>query len=258
MEKWENSGMIAQGIWIVLIFVFILVFSILLLVRENFQRIARVRLEEEKMKLEHHQKLLETNIIVQEQERTRIAADIHDILIGKLTVLKIKNEIAYDQKESDDLIKDSIAMARRISHDLSLPLIEYKNLSDLISELITPWKSIFFINFKRDVRNDVALSENVKIQLTRILQELITNMVKHAEAEKINIHFRHTEKWLFLKVQDDGKGFDLSSNSKGLGLKNIEFRMEFIQGKYKLKSKIGKGTTYIFMLDQTKFKELKA
>lgn len=143
MEKWENSGMIAQGIWIILIFVFILVFSILLLVRENFQRITRVRLEEEKMKLEYQQKLLETNILVQEQERTRIAADIHDILIGKLTVLKIKNEIAYDQKETDDLIKDSISMARRISHDLSLPLIEYKNLSDLISELITPWKTVF-------------------------------------------------------------------------------------------------------------------
>lgn len=250
MEKWENSGMIAQGIWIILIFVFILVFSILLLVRENFQRIARVRLEEEKLKLEHQQKLLETNILVQEQERTRIAADIHDILIGKLTVLKIKNEIAYNQKESDDLIKDSIAMARRISHDLSLPLIEYKNLSDLISELITPWKFIFLINFKRDIRTNSLLSENVKIQLTRILQELITNMVKHAEARSINIHFRHTDKWLFLKVDDDGKGFDLESSSKGLGLKNIEFRMEYIHGKYKLKSKVGKGTSYIFILNQ--------
>lgn len=248
--------MIAQGIWIILIFVFILVFSILLLVRENFQRITRVRLEEEKMKLEYQQKLLETNILVQEQERTRIAADIHDILIGKLTVLKIKNEIAYDQKETDDLIKDSISMARRISHDLSLPLIEYKNLSDLISELITPWKTVFLINFKRDIRYNSTLSENVKIQLTRILQELITNMVKHAEARIINIHLRHTDKWLFMKVEDNGKGFDLSSNSRGLGLKNIEFRMEYIRGKYKLKSKVGKGTSYIFILNQNEFKNV--
>jgi len=253
MEKWENSGMIAQGIWIILIFVFILVFSILLLVRENFQRISRAKLEEEKIQLEHQQKLLETNIVVQEQERIRIAADIHDILIGKLTVLKIKNEIAYDQKEIDELVKDCVGVARRISHDLSLPLIEYKDLPELIAELVAPWRTIFKINFKRDIRIQPTLSENVKIQLTRILQELITNMVKHAEATTISIHLRHTEKWLFLRIEDNGKGFEMSSNSKGLGLKNIEFRMNYIKGFYKLKSKVGIGTSYIFSLNKTEF-----
>lgn len=112
------------------------------------------------------------------------------------------------------------------------------------------------INFKRDIRYNSTLSENVKIQLTRILQELITNMVKHAEARIINIHLRHTDKWLFMKVEDNGKGFDLSSNSRGLGLKNIEFRMEYIRGKYKLKSKVGKGTSYIFILNQNEFKNV--
>ncbi|WP_296151817.1 ATP-binding protein [uncultured Flavobacterium sp.] len=256
MEKWENSGMIAQGIWIILIFVFILAFSIVLLVRENFQRIARVKLEEEKVKLEHQQKLLETNILVQERERTRIAADIHDILIGKLTVLKIKNEIAYDQKETDELIKDSIAVARRISHDLSLPMLQYTDLDQLISELIKPWKIVFNINLKRDNRSTALFSDNVKIQLTRILQELIMNIVKHAEATTIDIHLRHTDKWLFLFIKDNGKGFDIQENSKGLGLKNIEFRMEYIKGKYKQKSKKGRGTSYLFTLNQSEFGEI--
>lgn len=256
MEKWENSGMIAQGIWIILIFVFILAFSIVLLVRENFQRIARVKLEEEKVKLEHQQKLLETNILVQERERTRIAADIHDILIGKLTVLKIKNEIAYDQKETDELIKDSIAVARRISHDLSLPMLQYTDLDQLISELIKPWKMVFNINLKRDNRSTALFSDNVKIQLTRILQELIMNIVKHAEATTIDIHLRHTDKWLFLFIKDNGKGFDIQENSKGLGLKNIEFRMEYIKGKYKQKSRKGRGTSYLFTLNQSEFGEI--
>ncbi len=256
MEKWENSGMIAQGIWIILIFVFILAFSIVLLVRENFQRITRVKLEEEKVKLEHQQKLLETNILVQERERTRIAADIHDILIGKLTVLKIKNEIAYDQKETDELIKDSIAVARRISHDLSLPMLQYTDLDQLISELIKPWKIVFNINLKRDNRSKSLFSDNVKIQLTRILQELIMNIVKHAEATTIDIQLRHTDKWLFLFIKDNGKGFDMQENSKGLGLKNIEFRMQYIKGKYKQKSKKGRGTSYLFTLNQSEFGEI--
>lgn len=256
MEKWENSGMIAQGIWIILIFVFILAFSIVLLVRENFQRITRVKLEEEKVKLEHQQKLLETNILVQERERTRIAADIHDILIGKLTVLKIKNEIAYDQKETDELIKDSIAVARRISHDLSLPMLQYTDLDQLISELIKPWKIVFNINLKRDNRSKSLFSDNVKIQLTRILQELIMNIVKHAEATTIDIHLRHTDKWLFLFLKDNGKGFDMQENSKGLGLKNIEFRMDYIKGNYKQKTKKGKGTSYLFALNQSEFGDI--
>lgn len=253
MEKWENSGMIAQGIWIILIFVFILAFAIVLLVRENFQRITRVKLEEEKVRLEHQQKLLETNILVQERERTRIAADIHDILIGKLTVLKIKNEIAYDQKETDELIKDSIAVARRISHDLSLPMLQYTDLDQLIAEIIKPWKIAFTINMKCDKRSNLLFSDNVKIQLTRILQELITNTVKHAEAQVIDVHLRHTDKWLFLSLKDNGKGFEMSKNTKGLGLKNIEFRMEFIRGNFKQKSKIGRGTSYLFALNQSQF-----
>ena len=121
MENWEGSGMIAKGIGIILLFVFILVLALVLLIRENFQRIARVKLEEDKVRLEHKQKLLEANVQVQEQERTRIAADIHDILIGKLTVLKIKNEIGYEELESNKLIKECITVARQLSHDLSLP-----------------------------------------------------------------------------------------------------------------------------------------
>jgi len=245
--------MIAQGIWIILLFVFILSFSIILLVRENFQRIAKSRLEEEKTRLEHQQKLLETNILVQEQERTRIAADIHDILIGKLTIVKIKNEIAYDQEEIDSLISESIAISRRISHDLSLPMLKYTDLEQLIAEVIAQWKSVFEIEFRVDRRSDTFFSDNVKIQLTRILQELIMNIVKHAEAKSIKIYMRHTSDWLFLFVKDDGKGFDILKESRGLGLKNIEFRMEYIRGSYRYRSGIGKGTSYLFTIGKSEF-----
>lgn len=254
MEKWEESGMIAQGIWIILILVFVLVFSMVLLARENFQRIARVRLEEQKVRLEHQQRLLEANIQVQEMERTRIAADIHDILIGKLTVLKIKNEIGYDSRESDSLIKDCIKVARRISHDLSLPMLEYSSLDELISEIMSPYAAVFNINLKMDVRDTYQLSDSVKIQLTRIVQELITNVVKHASATKIGIHLRHSEDWLFLIVKDDGKGFDISESVKGLGLKNIEFRIDYIKGKYRAISSPQKGTSYLFVLGKSEFR----
>lgn len=256
MHKWQNSTDIAQGLAIVLIVVIVLVLSFIILVRENIQRMSRAKLEEEKLNLEHQQKLLETNIMVQEQERTRIAADIHDILIGKLTVLKIKNEIAYDQQEIDDLLKESISIARRFSHDLSLPMLKYTDLEQLIADLVVSWRLLFKINYKSDIRSTIVLSDNVKVQLTRILQELITNMVKHAGATTVQIHLRHTDRYLFLYVNEDGKGFDVVNQNKGLGLKNIEFRIKLINGTHKLKSKIGKGTSCLFAINNSDFNKL--
>ncbi|RRJ91353.1 hypothetical protein EG849_08140 [Flavobacterium macacae] len=255
MENWEGSGMIAKGIGIILLFVFILVLALVLLIRENFQRIARVKLEEDKVRLEHKQKLLEANVQVQEQERTRIAADIHDILIGKLTVLKIKNEIGYEELESNKLIKECITVARQLSHDLSLPMLKYASLEELISEILVPWKSVFSIQFRTDIRSDAALSDTVKIQLTRIIQELITNIVKHAEATEIVIHLRHTEKILLLHLYDNGIGFDTNGKAKGLGIKNIEFRTDYINAHYKMRSAPGKGTSYLIVLKESEFEK---
>ncbi|WP_158611930.1 sensor histidine kinase [Flavobacterium macacae] len=247
--------MIAKGIGIILLFVFILVLALVLLIRENFQRIARVKLEEDKVRLEHKQKLLEANVQVQEQERTRIAADIHDILIGKLTVLKIKNEIGYEELESNKLIKECITVARQLSHDLSLPMLKYASLEELISEILVPWKSVFSIQFRTDIRSDAALSDTVKIQLTRIIQELITNIVKHAEATEIVIHLRHTEKILLLHLYDNGIGFDTNGKAKGLGIKNIEFRTDYINAHYKMRSAPGKGTSYLIVLKESEFEK---
>lgn len=255
MENWEGSGMIAKGIGIILLFVFILVLALVLLIRENFQRIARVKLEEDKVRLEHKQKLLEANVQVQEQERTRIAADIHDILIGKLTVLKIKNEIGYEELESNKLIKECITVARQLSHDLSLPMLRYASLEELISEILVPWKSVFSIQFRTDIRSDAALSDTVKIQLTRIIQELITNIVKHAAATEIGIQLRHTEKILLLHLYDNGIGFDTNGKAKGLGIKNIEFRTDYINAHYKMRSAPGKGTSYLIVLKESEFEK---
>ena len=255
MENWEGSGMIAKGIGIILLFVFILVLALVLLIRENFQRIARVKLEEDKVRLEHKQKLLEANVQVQEQERTRIAADIHDILIGKLTVLKIKNEIGYEELESNKLIKECITVARQLSHDLSLPMLKYASLEELISEILVPWKSVFSIQFRTDIRSDAALADTVKIQLTRIIQELITNIVKHAAATEIVIHLRHTEKILLLHLYDNGIGFDTNGKAKGLGIKNIEFRTDYINAHYKMRSAPGKGTSYLIVLKESEFEK---
>ncbi len=251
MEKWLEPKTIMLWIIIAITVVSILVFSFIRLAYLNFKQMAEAQLEESRLKLEHQKKLLENGILVQEQERTRIAADLHDSLIGKLTSLKLKHQLDYNSDEMDHLLGESIADARRISHDLSPPMLEFISLCELIDGIITPWKKNIAVDFYHDIRTDVALPNSIKIQFTRVLQELITNIYKHAGASVITVHLRQSDRLLCLLVKDDGKGFDPNQNKKGLGLQNIELRMLYLNGKHSIKP-LRKGTSALLLLEDYK------
>ncbi len=247
MEEWQKPETIT--LWIVIIgsFLILLLGFIMLLVRTIFKKIVRTKMAESKAQLEHQEKLLDTTIKTQEIERKRIAADLHDALIGKLTVLKLKNQMNYQEKDSVYLIDDCIATARRISHDLSPPLLEYTPLSELLQEILQPWENSLQIVCRYDIRTNYNHTDDFKIQLTRIIQELITNVSKHAKATQISVHFRQSQKGQTLLLKDNGQGFDMDKYAKGLGLNNIETRVKYLQGTYHMKSIIGKGTSALFL-----------
>lgn len=252
MEKWQDPQTIAPWIVIVILLIFLLVFSIIKLVYTGFKRMVENQLKESKMQLGHQKKLQETNIIVQENERRRFAADLHDTLIGKLTVLRIRNQLVHDQSETDRLLNDCIEEARRISHDLSPPMLEHTSFHELIYGLIAPWEKNTAIAFRQDIRSEVDFPVRSKIQLTRIFQELMTNISKHAGATHISIQLRQTDLWLILLVHDNGCGFDSEKEAKGLGMQNIQLRMQYLEGFYRFKSRKDKGTTALFLFQQSK------
>ena len=113
---------------------------IIFLIRAIFRKIIKAKEKEAATQLAYQKNLLETTIKTQELERHRIAADIHDELIGKLTALKMQQEITHNDQKTIEALHQSINIARRISHDLSPPLIEFTLLPDLIKELLDPWE----------------------------------------------------------------------------------------------------------------------
>jgi len=252
MEEWQNPQTIAPWIGIIVGLVLVLVVSLVLLLRSSFQRIMQEELAKSQAKINHQNALLETNIQAQENERRRIAADLHDELIGKLTVAKLKNLLAYNQTELDHVLEESIAIARRISHDLSPPMLDFTDINELITELIQPWKEKFYITYLADIRTTNSLSVQIKIQLTRIVQELLINCSKHAQASKVSILLKQNNNYIAMLFTDNGKGFDTTQQISGLGLKNIDLRICYLGGKYRLKSAQGKGTS-IFLIITTNF-----
>lgn len=251
MERWQNPETLALWFGIIIFFVLILVVSIIFLVRFNYQKIIKRQKEKAQRELEHQREMLETNIATQEKERDRIAADLHDGLIGKLTAIRLKHQIGGSTTDLDEMISDSIVVARRITHDLSPPLLEHTPIYELVKDLAEPWDAQYDLTYKEDIRADFEISAKSKLQLTRIIQEILTNISKHANATKISIHLRQTRKLLTLYIADNGKGIDMEKMKRGLGLNNIESRVQFIDGKYKVRSRKNEKTSFIFAIPAT-------
>ncbi|WP_294820505.1 ATP-binding protein [uncultured Flavobacterium sp.] len=243
MEKWQDPKVIAIWITIIVALVFTIILFVVKIMHAGYKRMTEANLREVQTRLEHQKKLMETNLQAQEKERGRIAADLHDSLIGKLTLIRMKSQIGAALPEIEGLLGESITEARRISHDLTPPLLEFSRAEELIENVLNPWKEKMAIEFYSDVRVNADLTPDVKIQLLRVAQELLTNTIKHAEATKVQVGFRHTDKAIVLSFSDNGKGFDSHQLKKGLGLNSLEFRMQYLNAKYKVKSAIGKGTT---------------
>jgi two-component system NarL family sensor kinase len=247
MEKWQDPKVLAIWIAIIVALVFTIILFVVKIMHAGYKRMTEANLRQAKMQLEHQKKLMETNLQAQERERGRIAADLHDSLIGKLTLVRMKSQIGTPAAEIEDLLGESITEARRISHDLTPPLLEFSSAQELIGQVFEPWRDKFEINFHPDVRVDESLTPDMKIQLLRIVQELLTNTVKHAAASRLDVYFRHSEKYIVLLVRDNGKGFDTAQLRKGLGLNSLEFRMQYLNAGYKVKSAPGKGTATILV-----------
>ncbi|ANQ51515.2 sensor histidine kinase [Flammeovirga sp. MY04] len=248
MAEWQNPETIIRWIIFSIVFFLVLFSFIVLLIRVYYKKVISSKLEESRIKLEHQKNLLEVSINTQEKERKRIAADLHDDVIGKLTAIKMMEELRPEKSEETiELLSESIQTARRISHDLSPPLLSFSALSTLIENAIAPLQSQLKVVPIFDVRTVDTFDEEFKVQFIRILQEIITNIVKYADASEVEIHYRQSNLFTCLQVIDNGKGFNINKNRTGLGLKNIETRVSYLNGIYRLTSEINKGTKSIFV-----------
>jgi two-component system, NarL family, sensor kinase len=247
MEKWQDPKVIALWIAIVMVFVFTIILFVVKIMHTGYKKMTEANLRQARQEVEHQKKLLETGLLAQEKERNRIATDLHDGLIGKLSIIRMKAQLAQTPQEIELMLGDSIAEARRISHDLMPPLIEFSSVPELIDGLLEPWRQKLHIDFTADVRVATEVSPQAKIQLIRIVQELITNTIKHAGATHVRVVFRHTPISMALLVSDNGKGFDVSLLKNGLGLGSLEMRAQYLGGNCRIKSSPGKGARAILL-----------
>lgn len=246
MAAWQNPENFALWLSIVFTILIALIITFVYFTRLYFIRILK---EEQKLQstiLAHQQQLLKDSILVQERERNRIAADLHDGLISKLNVSLLSLHTTPNLDELSIMLQDSIVLARRISHDLSPPLLEESSLYELLEDFVDPIKTQLNINLSYALTTEKNLSNPTKLQIFRIIQEVINNILNHAQASQLNIHLHLGSCYVGLKIIDNGIGFDIDKKSQGLGLKNITLRSQSLQGTFRFKSKPQKGSSFLF------------
>ena len=159
MNNWQDPSNF------LLIIIFILIVMVLWVVTTgsviyiSYHRLLKSKEAEHLKTLEYERSLLNVSLEAQEKERERIAADLHDNIISKLTIIRLKSAMGTEAKELDNLLGNTIDESRRISHDLAPPLYENKSLIDVIRSVLESWESIYKINFYVIENDDVAVDK---------------------------------------------------------------------------------------------------
>jgi two-component system, NarL family, sensor kinase len=227
---------------------FVMAITLISLLVFHQRRVIRFNKQIQKMEEERQQMLLRASIRFQEEERQRIAADLHDDAGPLLATARLYlNENLIHQEpavqlqsifSAKQIIDDSIQLIRNISHSLMPPTLKNFGLEAAIKDLFEKINGSGVINASvRFHDNRQRLNDEQELLIFRILQELVTNIIKHSHAGFIHLTQNTQGNLVYFRIHHDGKGilqqdFDkLEHNSVGLGLKNIQSRMRVLKGK---------------------------
>ena len=214
------------------------------------QRLARQAREQE-------QTLLTTKAMLQgqDEERRRLARDLHDGLGGMLSAVKLylssirtrgglPPESAPLFNQSIDHLDSSIAELRRVARNLMPEALLSFGLAPALHDLCQAVQQAGDVQVQLTTHGlTPRLPPAVEVELYRMVQELVNNVIKHARAQQVLVQLmRHADE-LQLVVEDDGQGFDASAGSPGVGLRSVRARAQYLGGRLEVQSQPGQGTS---------------
>lgn len=226
--------------------------------KRSDEKLANLRKEKELI-------ALKSIMMGEEKERSRIARDLHDGLSSLLAAIKIKfNSLQQTAPELQSSEKFNAALGsldeasgevRRIAHNMMPEILLKYGLVEALSEFITNLnvsgsRKIEFNSFGFDER----LSSTAELAIYRVIQELLNNIVRHSGATEVLVQLMRRDKELTVTVEDNGVGFDATglNETKGMGLGNLESRVDYLNGELNIQSLPEKGTSVYIAINLDK------
>lgn len=241
-----------QILWSVIgLSILLFILSYLFYNRRKLQQEAKLQTEVAKQQELATQAVLDA----EERERTRIAADLHDgvgqtIMALKMNLAGINDYIEFKNPKAKnvfekalDLATESAKEVRSISHQMMPNALIKSGLASAIREFISKVEAPNLkINLNVSNLNE-SIEPNIEKVLYRVIQESVNNVIKHAQANQLNIQLSKNKNSIEATIEDNGVGFDSKGTDyEGIGLKNIRDRVAFLKGNVDISSQKGKGT----------------
>lgn len=232
------------------------------------KKIINAELEKANLEISYQKDLLYATIETQEEERKRIAQDLHDAISSKLNVVSLSTNVliggTLDEKESVETLSHILSIttrtlesSRRLAHNLLPPILENFGLQAAIEELCDEFNQSKKLTVHHDIQYNTSIPKNNELHLFRIIQELLNNSVRHGKADLVELTIQDDDQ-LQMYYKDNGQGFDPAAveKKKGIGLKNIESRVDILGGELSYDSEIGNGVTFQIYISNTTEKNL--
>ncbi|GAB5400199.1 MAG: hypothetical protein Aureis2KO_17840 [Aureisphaera sp.] len=256
MEEVLNSeNQITNIILIAIGLLLLMSIAIVLFFYFSRKKIIKAELEKARLEIDHQKELLQATIITQEEERSRIAQDLHDAISSKLNVVSLNanflTEAEVTKEEANKFGQSILTItstvlenSRRIAHDLLPPTLSKFGLEAALEELCDEVSESgkFQVNYQADYPMEI-LPEEDELHLFRVVQELFNNSIKYSEASHIDLSLTKLDSGVQLGYKDNGKGFDMSEalKAKGLGMSGIQNRADILKATLVMKSAPNEG-----------------
>jgi signal transduction histidine kinase len=224
------------------------------------KKITQKELEKRDLEIQYQKEQLHAIIVTQEDERRRIAQDLHDDISSKLNIVSLNSHLLNSpnltEEETKEITENIISLttkalenSRKIAHNLLPPVFEKFGLNAAVEELCEEFESSKSV--KTYYKNEIDFDDKEidrHLHVFRILQELMNNSLRHGKADEIWITFKNENETTTCNYKDNGVGFDSNDpdNQKGLGMKNIDSRISFLNGTIEVDSEIDKGIAVVF------------
>lgn len=240
------------------IFALFMFCALILLFYYSRKKITEKEVEKVTILLNQKQKVFQASITAQEEERKRIAQDMHDAISAKLNVVNLTThmllsdeDISEEQRKSLSHILNvnstTLESSRKIAHDLLPPVLDKFGLKVALEELFESFLKSKQVSIKSKIEELSFLTSTNELHVFRIVQELINNSIRHGKATLLDISLKRVDIGFELNFKDNGVGFNANDISKisGLGLQNIESRVAILNGIFTVSSTPDKGSSFV-------------
>jgi hypothetical protein len=252
----EETANISQDTILLIAYSVIVIFSLLVFVigffilyQKRKNKFLLAQLEAQRI---FEEEIASSRVEIQEQTFKNIAWELHDNVGQLLSVIniqlnmvlhKVPKEYEAPLTETKDLVAKTIKEVRSLSKTLNTDVIKQNGLIASIQTEITRFNRLGFIDATLTVLGDEKpLEAKDEIILFRIIQEFLSNVIKHAKADKLIVSLHYKDAFLDIKAEDNGVGFNVNQKQSSSGMHTMKERAKLLRATYKLESEIGVGT----------------